>query len=353
MRRQFNLVFMTILLPFFTIANTGNWAVTKQKTIKKTYLVNSDAGITIDNKYGNISVTTWNEDKIDLDIIIKVSGNKESWVNERINTIDVTINALKSMVSAQTEFGNLNNNSSRTNSFEINYVIKIPKNGSIKLNNKYGNITISNAESSTDIFCKYGKINLGKLNGTKNTIQIEYCNDSNIDYIKSGAIIAKYSDFQITTSDKLELLSDYTDVNIQNVDNLRYTSKYGTIKINSVRNLDAISNYLTLRVDELRDQFKITAKYSEIKVGIINAIASNVTINAAYTDISLGFQSNYPFDFAVDTKYSNFKYGSELEFNSKDESNNSKSYQGFYKKKGINKLSIASSYGNVSLIKKQ
>lgn len=352
MKKQFKILILTLLIPFLGISNTANSAITKQKTIKKTYIVNADAGITIDNKYGNITVSTWDEDKIDLDILIKVSGKSENWVNERINSIAININALKSMVTAKTEIGNSNNSSNKNNSFEINYVIKIPKNGTVKLNNKYGNIVVLNAESTTDIFCKYGKVALGKLNGTKNNLQIEYCDNSSIDFIKTGTITTKYSDLKIGNSDKINLTSDYTDVTIENVDLLKYTSKYGTIKINSVKTLDAISNYLTLKINELTGQFITTAKYSQIAITSITPKAANITISSSYTDIALGFQPNYAFDFSINTNYGNFKYGSELQINSKEETNNSKVYEGFYKKQGANTVAITAKYGNVSLLKK-
>jgi hypothetical protein len=72
---------------------------------KKAYYVNPNATLSIDNSYGTISVTTWNEDKIELDISIKVSGDNVNWVNQRIRTIAVDIVALKGMISAKTILG--------------------------------------------------------------------------------------------------------------------------------------------------------------------------------------------------------------------------------------------------------
>ena len=69
---------------FFRFSNDDSF-ISKQKNIKKTYSVNSNAGIDIDNKYGNISISTWDEDKIDIDITIKVNGPNENWVNEKQN----------------------------------------------------------------------------------------------------------------------------------------------------------------------------------------------------------------------------------------------------------------------------
>jgi hypothetical protein len=49
---------------------------------KKAYYVNSDAGINIDNSYGNVTLSTWDEDKIELDINIKVSGTRHGSISE-------------------------------------------------------------------------------------------------------------------------------------------------------------------------------------------------------------------------------------------------------------------------------
>ena len=124
MKKHYKILILFILIPLLGFSNDDTY-VSKQKNIKKTYIVNSNAGIDIDNKYGNISVSTWDEDKIDLDITIKVSGGNEDWVNEKLNSIDININALKSMVSAVTSIGNTALKSKgSSNSFEINYIIK-------------------------------------------------------------------------------------------------------------------------------------------------------------------------------------------------------------------------------------
>lgn len=125
----------------------------------------------------------------------------------------MNITALKSMVTAVTSIGTSSFKSKGSNnSFEINYVIKIPKNGSVKLLNKYGNIATETIYGATDIACRYGKISLGKLNNTSNNVKIEYCQSSAIDYIKSGNITARYSGLKINESGNLNLDTNYTDL---------------------------------------------------------------------------------------------------------------------------------------------
>ena len=353
MKRQCKILILFILIPFLGHAIDTDFLHSKEKNIKKAYYVNPDATLSIENSYGNISVTTWNENQIELDISIKVSGDNENWVNQRINDIDIDIIALKGMISAKTILGNSNYKSQgKNNSFEIKYTLKIPKNGSVKLNNKYGNISSADLLANADIKCKYGKITLGKLSGNS-TIQIEYCSNSSVVFLKNGMVTAKYSNLKIGETTKLDLISDYTDIEIGQSDIIKYNSKYGKIRIQNVKTLDASGNYLTIKIGEVFDYLKLNTKYSSLAVQSINAKANSVSVVAGYTGINIGYQTNFAFDFNILLKYANFKYDNELEIDSKEEVSNSKKYSGFHKKKGLNNLNIISDYGNVTLTRNQ
>jgi hypothetical protein len=353
MKKHYKLLILFILIPFLGFSNDDTF-ISKQKNIKKTYVVNSNAGIDIDNRYGNISVSTWDEDKIDLDITIKVNGPNENWVDEKLNSIDIDITALKSMVTAITSIGNSSLKSKGSNnSFEINYVIKIPKNGTVKLVNKYGNITTLSIEGSTDIACKYGKVTLGKLNNSDNKVHIEYCQNSTIDYIKNGTIEARYSGLKINDSGNLNLDTNYTDLVLSDGQNIKYDCNYGTLKFQKINSFTGSGNYLTISIAEISNSVNVDTNYSKINISTITNKANNVNINSGYSDISLGYDINYAFDFDINTKYGSIKSDNSLDVSVNESKNTSKRISGFNKKKGQNKVVITSNYGNVSLIKKQ
>jgi hypothetical protein len=351
MKKQFNSLLLLVLIPFLGFSN-NDFTYSKQRNIKKAYIVNSDAGINIDNSYGTIFVTTWDEDKIEIDVLIKVSGDSEKWVNQKLAGIDVDFIALKTMVTAKTTFENSNTkNNGRNNNFEVNYTIKFPRNGTVKLNNKYGNIITSDLFSTTDINCKYGKISLGKLNGNSNTILIGYCSNSTIAYLKNGAVTSKYSELKIDEVSKLDLVSDYSEIEIIEGNDVKYNSKYGSVKIQKVNSLDANGNYLTIDVGSLSNQLKIYTKYSSVSIQAIQTKANNIAIVAGYTDVKLGFQPNYVFDFDVTVKYADFKYDKELDISSRENTSYTKKVSGFYKKKGVNNVTVTSDYGDVKMFK--
>ncbi|MBF7093182.1 hypothetical protein IUY40_16745 [Flavobacterium sp. ALJ2] len=353
MKKYYSLLVLLFIIPFLGFANDDSY-ISKQKNVKKTYIVNPDAGIDIDNRYGNISVTTWDEDQIDIEVIIKVSGSNEKWVTEKLNNINIDITALKSMVTAITNIGTSSLKSmGSNNNFEINYIIKIPKNGSVKLNNKYGNITIGDIASTTNIFCKYGKINLGRLNGNSNTIEIQYCQNSTINYIKNGDVKAKYSGLKINDAPIINLETSYTDVVIGGSQVIKYDSRYGTFKFQKMGTVTGSGNYLTVNIGEILNTLNVNLNYGSLSVGTINEKANDINVISGYSDVLLKYDNNYTFDFDISARYSGLKIDSSVQIINSEEKSNTKKVDGFYKKRGQNKVILNSNYGNITLIKKQ
>jgi hypothetical protein len=330
------------------LATEYNGKFTKQKTVKKAVIVNSDATVDIDNKYGNVFITTWDEDKMEIDVIITVSGDSESWVDKKLASISIEFGGSKSHYSAQTIFENVSS-SGRRNSMEVNYTVKIPKNGNVKIENHYGNIVTHDLNGSSDILCKYGKISMGKLNNSSNIVKIDYCSKSTIEGVKNATLNAKYSSISIGSFSTIDINSSYTDVTVQNGNNLKYISNYGKIVMGEINNVEGNGNYLTINIDEIENNLKMSTNYSNLLLKGISAKASNISINAGYTNIKISHSPNYCFDFDISTKYANFKSEAPLEYMARVETQSSKSYKGYYKKSGANKITISSNYGDVNL----
>ncbi len=351
MKKSFKIILLFLLMPAVLLAENPMGKFTKQKNIRKAYIVNADAGIDISNSYGSIYVTTWDEDKVELDILIKVSGDNEEWANTRLNDIDVEINALKNLISARTIIGNTKNKSGRNNSIEINYTIKIPKKGAVKLTNKYGNIVTTDLWGNANVNCKYGNVTLGKLNSATNSINIEYANNTDIEFIKTGNINSKYSKVSIGSFDKIDFNSSYTDWNAQKGDILKYDSNYGKIKLGAIDYVTANGNYLGVVIDQIGKLLTLSTNYSSLKVNNVSANSGDITINSGYTQVSIGYSPSYDFDFDVSVRYGNFKYENDLQINSRLDTSSEKKYKGFSGKSGSNKVQINSNYGNITLFK--
>ncbi|MFT7066833.1 MAG: hypothetical protein ACJAUO_002420, partial [Sediminicola sp.] len=153
---------------------------TKEKTIKKEFEVSSNALMSIDNSYGNLNITSWNENRIVIEVRIKTNGNNEEKVQKKLNEISVDFEAGREMVSAKTIFNQNNNNwnwnwgGSNNVNMQIDYFIKVPVKNKIHLNNDYGSIILDRIDGHAKINCDYGRLEIGELRGRNNELNFDY-----------------------------------------------------------------------------------------------------------------------------------------------------------------------------------
>lgn len=350
MKTMYKQMLLILLFPLIIFGNNGEkYDFKQEKYIKKTYNVNADATLNIENKYGNVNVYLWDENKISIDITIKVLGNNEKKVFGKLNEIDVVFSATQNLVTAKTIFQNSNQNGGNNLSFEINYIVKIPKNGNIDLNNKYGDITVEKLFGTSAIKCQYGSINLGQFSNKSNNITIAYSNHSSIDFIENIVLKSQYSDVNFQNVNQIDISGNYNDFNFQNGRTIGISSNYTKIEAKKIQKLDCNGNYLKLKLGEIGQSATIQSNYSEIQMTTTHDTKS-ISLDANYTNSKIYCPKDFPFDFDISLKYGNLKTDLNLKFSEKSEKNLSKYYSGYNISSGKSKLILNINYGNVQLL---
>ncbi len=344
-----NLAVLLFLLPCLAFAGDGvkGGKYTKEKKIAKAYIVNSNCALDVNNQFGSIYVTTWDEDKTQIEVLIKVSGNNEDKVDRRLASIEIDINATKSLVEANTRIGNMGG--SNNLSMEINYTIRIPKKGAIDLKNQYGAIITGKIHGKANINSQYGDVTIDELNADNNTIRMQYSNSGRINYMKNGEVEAQYSGLNIGKVGNLKLKGQYTGMALGEVNNLSYKTEYGDLTVKSVNNATGSGDYSNLKFGYVAGSFNANCNYGEVRIGGMGKDANNVTINASYSGIRLNYNETVPFDFEFNLEYGGLSGTAGLKFTEKRDSDNSARYKGYYKSPGVNRIYIRSEYGDINL----
>ncbi|WP_345271978.1 hypothetical protein [Flaviramulus aquimarinus] len=361
MKRAQHIKLLTALLmfPLFISATTGiKTKQTKTKTISKTFMVNPDATLKVNNSYGNIDVITWNENKIVFEITITTSGSSEEKIQKKLDDINVKFSASPESVSAETMFGKKSSNSwwnwgnNNKVKMKINYIIKMPITGKVNLSNDYGNINLDKLEGKAVINCDYGKITTKELMGDDNTLNFDYTNGCYFEYIKSGKIKANYSEYTISKTSIIDINADYTNSKIETAENVNYNCDYGNIKIDKANNIVGNGNYLTTIVGDVYKNVTLNADYGSIKINRMAENAGNVTIKSDYTGIKIGYAPTYNFNFNINLDYADLRDSNNLTITKEVKGNTDKFYQGYYgSQSSNNNITIDSDYGSVTLSK--
>ena len=357
----YNILFL-LLIPALVLANNGDLKgkYNKEKTLKKEFNVNANALLKISNDYGNLDITSWNENRVVIQISIKVSGNDEEKVIKKLESIDVEFDASPQIVSAKTIFNKQGNSwwdkwtSGWNNNLnmKINYTIKVPITNSVDLNNDYGSITLDKIKGDAKINCDYGQIILGELLGKNNDINIDYTNNSTIGYIKNGKINADYSDFEIENSDYIDLNADYTQSKFKSIKNLTYNCDYGGIRIENGDKVVGDSDYVNTKIGVISKELRINSDYGSIEVRSLQPSFKNVKITTDYTSVSIGYENDCAYDFSIYASYGGVKLDESIQVQKKYVKDSKKEYKGHYGTSNSgNTIDITSSYGGIKLIK--
>jgi hypothetical protein len=263
----------------------------KTKKFTETYDLNKSDKASISNKFGNIKIITWKDNKIKVDVEIEVSAKTEARAIKVIDGINVKHNKSEGLVSFKTKIDETTNSytSTKTNtttttkkvttkngetvdnvgeeencncnysknsqSMKINYTVYLPSITSLKLYNEFGNTVLQDYDGSLTIINEYGNLTAGKLTNENNEISVEYgnaeilslmapdfkigygnCDISNI--VGNGTLNFDYcSDVSIGVNKEtgdLKIGNDYStmEINVNENANAAFTikSSYGDVK---------------------------------------------------------------------------------------------------------------------------
>ena len=350
---------LLLVAPLMISANDGKTKgkYTKEKTIKKEFDVNSDALLKISNSYGNLNLTSWNEDRILIEVHIKTSGNNEDKVQKKLDNITVDFEASSSMVSAKTIFNKNKSNwgwnwGNNNVNMQINYTVKMPVKNSVHLNNDYGNILLDRVDGHAKINCDYGRLEIGELRGRNNYLNFDYTSKSSIEYINSGEIKADYSGFTIEKAGNLKVNADYTNSTINQMENLQYSCDYGKIEVGEANNVEGNGDYINVKLGTIHGNVDVNADYGSLKITKMAEDAGNLRVSSDYTGIKIGYSPQYHFDFEIKTEYAGVSGKDDFEINISTEKSNNRYYKGYHGKPNSgNSVSIDSEYGGISFSK--
>lgn len=349
---------LALLIPTLLVANPTKGKYEKERVIKKKFNVSASALLKVDNAYGNLHLTTWKENRVEMEIIIRAEGNDQDKVIEKMEGVEIDFTASGSMVSAKTIFNNKrsgwswNWGSSNVN-LSVHYNIRMPESNSVDLENDYGNILIDKLDGHAKIECDYGRIEIGSLNGKNNQIKFDYTSKSTIGYIRSGTIHADYSGMTIEKAGDLDIQSDYSSISVNQMNNLNYDSDYGSLEIGAAQNVNGVGDYISTKLGVLHGNIFIEADYGSVKIEEMAANAGNLTIISDYTGVKIGYNAGYSFQFEIETKYAGVNGKDSFEMLVSKEKASERYFKGYYGNPSTsNRMNIISKYGGVSFTRK-
>jgi hypothetical protein len=330
------------------------------KIIKKDFSVNGRTALEIANKYGDIHIQNWDQNSFSIEVKITVDTRDKKQADDLLDMLTVIFTQEGDQITANTkisdDFGNAkswfgNNNGKK---FSIDYTVNMPKNNTLKINNKYGNIFINEMNGFVDIDLKYGDMNINKLSRSDvrpmNQIVMAY---SKLNIVECNwlKLQASYSKVNIDKSKALILISKYSKGNLGNTSSLVGDNSYDSYQIGNLSNLVIDGKYSNFQITSLVKKLDLNIKYSDLKIYQIPRSFESIEINNQYGKVNLGIDPGASYYLDGFAKYTTIDYPTENARLNKISENVKMTLKGTIGDNPKSTVKINTEYGGVSLVK--
>jgi len=250
------------------------------KNYSKTYPVDANDALSIDNRYGSVIVNTWAKNEIKVDVQIKVSSGNDNATQKLLDNVTISDDKSGNTVSFKTNIGETKGSwtswisgSHSSSKMEINYVVYMPARNELVIDNRYGSIVLPDLQGKVTINCAYGSFAAKSLTN-ESAIRVKY-GSASIENLGSSALDVSYGSLHLGSADKL-----LADVSYSGAD-----------------------------IGKLKTSGAINIRYGGgLKIGSLDKAVKNLAINASYTGVSIGLSSDENANFDVTVHYGDFNY---------------------------------------------
>jgi hypothetical protein len=329
------------------------------KKEEKTFNINKNSQFTIKNKYGDIEIRDWQEDKLSIKAEIIIREGSKQKADEMFELVNIEISQTGDLITAvtnyQDEFFNLagKNFVNDDKKFEIKYQIMLPSWLKVDAENMYGDIFISKLNSPSTIKVKYGTLKINQLYAESKESMAEVdlaYSKGNIEDCRWLRVVASYSKLSIDESKAMVAISNYSKIYLDNGSSLVCESKYDSYELGTIANFVTESKYSNIKIEKLTNKLVLNTKYTDTKVANIPSGFERVEINNSYGSIKVGIDPSASYYLDGFAKYARISYGENPNVNLSQENTEMRVNGLIGNERGTDaQVKIETNYGSVNI----
>jgi len=304
MKSILRLTFALLILSSSMLVSAAGSEYTKN--IKKAWAKGSVSALKVTNKFGEIKINDLGGDSVTIKVVITIDNSSENRAKDLMDKIQIEFQKTGGLVSAETQ---IQEDFKSKQSFTIDYLINIPKDRDLDINNRYGNVVVNDLEAKGTFNISYGSLTAGHLkapSGSPIAIQVNY-GKADIETINHAVMEFKYSKLYIGEIDQLVLEMKYSTLNLHKIKNLTLDSKYDGVNIDEIDNLKSVSKYTNYKIGLLMGSFDLDTGYGSVRIDKVDSKFDEIKIVNSYGGINIGL-NDLSYELKADCSYCEVDY---------------------------------------------
>ncbi len=257
-----------------------------KKNWNKSYEVNKNATLEIDNKFGKVEMLSWEQATIKVDVIISVDAPTQEKADKMLKKVEIKSSGSADKVSIETDIDG--SESKDDYKLKIDYTVRFPSGCVLDISNKFGDLVIDKAGGKAVLDVAYGSLKAGSLDHGQNDIEVSF-GSGEIDMFGGGEIEVKYSSLNVDEAKSAEMNTAFSKVEIDKIQSLELESAYDKVSIDEVDDLKLEGKFSGYNIDDLGKSLKADVSYGGLNVDEVKAGFSSVDIESSFGGVKLDF----------------------------------------------------------------
>jgi hypothetical protein len=347
-----------LILLAATFLSFSLWAQESSKDYHKEYKADKNTTLDISNKYGDVTITGWDQEQIVIDVRVTVKHPDKEKADKFLSKIDVQFSEGNNTVFAKTVIeDNFNFTGWSSNrEFKINYTVKMPFVSNLTLSNRYGNADIDEIRGLVNLDIQYGGFEIEKLTrGNEkplNRIAVAY-GKGNITEAGWLDVYIRYTNtLTIDKSQALLVDSRYSKLKVGETSSMVGDGKYDNYTIDKINNIILTAGYCPVSIGTATKKISFEGSYGSLNVDQVPAGFESINVNVRYSGVRIGIAEDASYKLDAESSYGGIKYNEDnLKFTRRIVENTSSEVSGIVgKDESTNStVKVKASYGTVKL----
>ncbi len=303
-----------LLLALLTGTTVSAQDFKSKMNLSREFPTTRETTLDIENKYGKIQVVSWEEDRVVIEVEIKVSESSESKLKKLKEDISIDFTGTSNYIIVKSNFKsesgrlaselkNVSHTLAGANKHvEISYMVKIPPYLNVVLNNKFGDIYMDDHNGDVEIGLSNGALKANRLKGNAN-LSLNF-GTAMIESLGSATLSMSYSDLTLSEASQLDITSKSSKLTADSIKVLKINSRRDKLFFKKVEYLYGESNFTEIWIYDFVREADLDLKYGKLTIENILPVFSKIDLKSEFTDVSLLFdkKSFYAYDILYHKK---------------------------------------------------
>ena len=368
-----------VLVIAFALPVSANWHCTAEgvlnkkefsKTIKESFPISSNGEIQLGNKFGEIKVNTWSENKVAVTVTILVHADNESDAQKTFDRISIGFDASDSRVAAETEIESASKNWSWWNhnkgdSFEINYEVKVPAtvkldlelahgnayvdalSGDVRMDVKHGNFRLTGVAGDLDVELAHGNGTIGKAKNADLDIR-----HSNI-HIKAATTVdldTRHSNIEIDAATEVDADSGHDNYDIGAIQRFDNDGRHDNIDIKSVQTINMDAKYSDVDINELLSEADFDLEFGGVDIRKLAKDFRQVLFEGTHSELDIRVATGANYQVEIEGTHASLDYPTGMTVSTQKEQHHEYEVKGYVgSNSGGRMIKVSVSHGSVDI----